>query len=263
MTCSMRSGLIMRVAVDAGCVLGGDEHGAQAHRLAVLVVEGDLGLAVGAQVRDDAGPAHLGQPLGQAVRQPDRQRHEVVGLVAGVAEHHPLVAGALGVEHVLAATCPVRTSSDCVDALGDVGRLLVDRDHDAAGVAVEADTTRGRSRCRRSSRGRCGGCRRRPSVVISPATTHRPVVSSVSHATRPVRVLGEDGVEDGVGDLVGHLVGMALGDRLRGEGPAAHCVLLFGDRRSGASDDGVEDGAGDGPLVGQRDICRRPSARRR
>jgi hypothetical protein len=35
-------------------VLGGDEHGAQADRLAVLVVEGDLGLAVGPQVRDGA-----------------------------------------------------------------------------------------------------------------------------------------------------------------------------------------------------------------
>ena len=40
---------------------------------------------------------------------------------------------------------------------------------------------------------------------------------SVSQATRPERVVGEDGVEDRVRDLVGHLVGMALGHRLRGE----------------------------------------------
>ena len=40
-----------RVAVDAVLVLGADEHVRQADRLAVLVVDGDLGLAVGAQVR--------------------------------------------------------------------------------------------------------------------------------------------------------------------------------------------------------------------
>src|SRR5215211_7654989 len=54
-------------------------------------------------------------------------------------------------------------------------------------------------------------------VVISPATTTRPVVISVS----PVRVVGEDRVENGVGDLVGDLVGVPLGDRLRREEEAA------------------------------------------
>ena len=36
----------------------------------------------------------LGQSLREPVREPDRHRHEVSGLVAGVAEHHPLVARA-------------------------------------------------------------------------------------------------------------------------------------------------------------------------
>ncbi len=56
------------------------------------------------------------------------------------------------------------------------------------------------------------------SVVISPATTTRPVVISVSQATRPIGSSREDGVEDGVGDLVGDLVRMALGDGLGREG---------------------------------------------
>ena len=51
-------------------------------------------------------------------------------------------------------------------------------------------------------------------VLISPATTHRPVVTSVSHATRPYGSSVEDRVEDAVADLVGHLVGVTLGDRL-------------------------------------------------
>ena len=61
-----------------------------------------------------------------------------VGLVAGVAEHHPLVAGALGVEQVLAALARPHLLRG-VDALADVGALLVDRHDDAAGVAVEAE----------------------------------------------------------------------------------------------------------------------------
>ena len=72
-----------------------------------------------------------------AVRQPDRQRHEVFGLVAGVPEHHALVAGALAVEVVLARLAGADLFA-LVDALGDVGRLLVDRHDHTAGVAVEA-----------------------------------------------------------------------------------------------------------------------------
>ena len=78
------------------------------------------------------------EPMGEPVREPDRHRHEVVGLVARVAEHHPLVAGALAVEDVLAARARARLERP-VDALRDVGRLLVDRHDHAAGVAVEAE----------------------------------------------------------------------------------------------------------------------------
>ena len=87
---------------------------------AAVVGEGHLGLAVGAKVREDPRLAHLGQALRQPVREPDRQGHEVVGLVARVAEHHPLVAGPLGVEDVLAAHARPHLVGQ-VDALGDVG----------------------------------------------------------------------------------------------------------------------------------------------
>ena len=90
-------------------------------------------------------------------------------------------------------------------------------------------------------------------VVISPATTTSPVVSSVSHATRDMRVLGEEGVEDGVRDLVGHLVGVTLGHRFGGEGPAGHHFswLCCGSDRAS---DGVDDGGGDLGLGGQGDL---------
>jgi hypothetical protein len=62
--------------------------------------------------------------VSRATGRPSWQRHEVRGLVAGVAEHHPLVAGTLGVELVLAAGAGPYLER-LVDALADVGRLLV------------------------------------------------------------------------------------------------------------------------------------------
>ena len=120
MTCSMRSGRItVSRSMPSWCWVR-DQHRLQRHRLAVLVLERHLRLAVGAQVRHLAGLADLGQALGQAVGGPDRQRHQVGRLVAGVAEHHPLVAGALGVERVLAGL-PTAHLLGAVHALGDVG----------------------------------------------------------------------------------------------------------------------------------------------
>jgi hypothetical protein len=86
------------------------------------------------------------------------------------------------VELVLAVG-PYASRSRQVDALGDVRRLLVDRDDDRA-------TSCRRSRDRRvvaDPADRVAGELRVvdvDAVVISPATTTRPVLISVSHATR-------------------------------------------------------------------------------
>ena len=127
-------GLHEPVAVDPRGVLGGDEHRLEALGDTVHVVDRDLGLAVGPQVRERARLADLGETVGEAVREPDRHRHEVFGLVAGVAEHHSLVAGADLVEAVAGAGALL---DRLVDADRDVGRLVVDRRDDPAGVAVE------------------------------------------------------------------------------------------------------------------------------
>ena len=70
-----------------------------------------------------------------AVREPDRHRHEVFGVVARVAEHHALVAGADLVVRVAGADLLLVR---LVDAHRDVGRLLVDRHDHAARLAVDA-----------------------------------------------------------------------------------------------------------------------------
>jgi hypothetical protein len=87
----------------------------------LVVLDRDLALAVGAQVGQLAGLAHLGELAGELVGQRDGRGHQLGGLVGGVAEHHALVAGAAG-----------------VNALGDVAGLLVDGGDDGAGVGVEA-----------------------------------------------------------------------------------------------------------------------------
>ena len=58
-------------------------------------------------------------------------------LVRRVAEHHPLVAGADPVERIVVARVVLHLERR-VDALRDVGRLLVERDDHAAGLGVEA-----------------------------------------------------------------------------------------------------------------------------
>ena len=52
---------------DVGAVLAGNDHRVDAHGLAVVVLHGDLALAVRAQVIQRAVLAHLGQALGQLV----------------------------------------------------------------------------------------------------------------------------------------------------------------------------------------------------
>ena len=80
------------VDAEAGLVLGGDQHVAEPFRDAILVLDRHLRLAVRADERQRAVPPDLGQALRETVREPDRHRHEVGGVIAGVAEHHALVA---------------------------------------------------------------------------------------------------------------------------------------------------------------------------
>ena len=95
----------------------------------VLVLDRDLGLAVGAEEVDLArscGPA--ASCSRELVRVDDRRGHELRRLVARVAEHEALVAGALLLVEALALG----------HALRDVRALLLDGDEHGARVGVEA-----------------------------------------------------------------------------------------------------------------------------
>ena len=122
------------LGADVGVVLGRDDDRPDADRDAALVLDGDLGLAVRAEVRQLAGLADLGEPAGHAMGEGDRQRHELGRLAAGEPEHHPLVAGA----ELERGRRVVADLEGRVHALRDVRRLGLDRDERAAGLVVEA-----------------------------------------------------------------------------------------------------------------------------
>ena len=135
-------GLDHRLGVEPVAVLGRDEHpldldGALAPVLVDLVAHRDLRLPVRPEVREDVGLAHLREPARELVREHDRHRHQLGRLGRRVAEHHPLVAGADPVERVVVAGVVLHLEG-VVDALRDVGRLLVEGDDHAAGLGVEA-----------------------------------------------------------------------------------------------------------------------------
>ena len=191
---------------DLGRVLGGEHDRVDPHRLVTVVFHGDLSLAVGPKPIDFPPLAGVGQPAEHLVGQLDRQRHQFGRVVAGVAEHQPLVARAdlLPLGGVL------------VHSHGDVGALPVDREHHRAGVGANAH----------------------PIVCVADVADDladdlgivdhglgRDLAGDNGDAGRDHRlaghaapgVLGEQGVEDAVGNLIGQLVGMAHADRFAGE----------------------------------------------
>ena len=201
--------------VDVLGVLGGDQQLLDPHRLAVDVADRDLGLAVRAQVVERAVVAHGGELLGELVGERDRQRHQRRRLVAGVAEHHPLVAGAGDIELVLVGLIGALLIG-LVDALRDVRRLLVDRVQDGARVGREAELGVGvadlADRLARDLLDVHVGVGRDLSGDDDQTGVDERLAGDAA-----VGVVFQHGVEHAVGDLVGDLVRVPLRDRLGGE----------------------------------------------
>ena len=116
-----------RIVVGELVMLSGDDNAVDALGVMVFgVLHGDLRLGVGAEVGHFAALlADGGQLLYEAVGQLDGQRHVVVHLVAGITEHHALVA------------CALVFGGRPFDTLVDVGRLAVDGGDDPARLEVE------------------------------------------------------------------------------------------------------------------------------
>ena len=174
--------------------------------------------------------ANSGQALGQAACQVVRHGHEGLGLVGGVAKHHALVAGADQVDRVGGGAG--LGLEGLVDALGDIGRLLVDEAHNTAGIAVEAELGAVVANTADNATGDFlhvdVGLGADLAGDDDGAGGHEGLTGAADvfdvggHAVgRNVALLlqlyffGKDCVEDGVADLVSDLIGMAFGHRLR------------------------------------------------
>ena len=216
-------------------MLGGDDDGVHAHGAAVLVVfDSDLRFAVGAQIVHKAGLAHLGQAHGELVRKGDGQGHKLGRLVAGVAEHHALVARAVLKLAVLAGLGLKRA----VNAHGDVAGLLVYIDDDAAGVAVKAVLRPVIAYLTHDLARELGDI----DIALRAYLAHD--VDKAGGGRRlagdaALGVGGKDGVEHGVGDLVADLIGMPLGDGFGCEKIMTHSSLhnIRGARKTKAPPD--------------------------
>ncbi len=212
--------LDLALAVDVLAMLGRDDESLEldgpllAPRVD-LVADGVLRLAFGAEVGQDTVLAGGCERLRDLVRERDRQGHQLRRLVARVAHHEALVARTGQVERVVVAGIVLHLEGG-VDAAGDVGRLLVERHDDRAGLGVEAELRarvpdRGDPLAHQTRNVDVGARRHLAGHDDEPGRDERLA------GDPPVGVVGEHGVQHRVGDLVGDLVRMTLGDRLGGD----------------------------------------------
>lgn len=77
-------------------MLRGENNGVNPQRTVFLIIfDRHLCFSIGAQIGQRSALAYLSQPQCKPVGQRDRQRHKLGGFVAGEAEHHPLISGAV------------------------------------------------------------------------------------------------------------------------------------------------------------------------
>ena len=207
-------------------MLGGDDDVVKTLGVAVFVVDNaDLALAVGQDEGHLAVLADFRQLAGQLVGEGDGGGHELLGLAAGITEHHALVAGTDQVVLILAAFAVFHGA---VNAHGDVGALTVQSGQHSAGLVVKALA----------------------GTVVTDLLDgfaddlfHRDVgggghfahdhdhagggAGLTGHAGHGV--LGQNSVQNAVGYLVAQFVGMAFGNAFRSEQSlVSHlCLPLF------------------------------------
>ena len=141
------------------------------------------------------------------------------GIKSGVSrqaetEHHALIARAGQLELVVLAA--FFHFERFIHTHGDIGRLLVDRHGNAAGVGVEAHVGFRVADLADGFAHDLGDVDVRLRADLA-RDVDLPGDREGFHRHAAERIRREDGVEHGVGDLVGDFIGVALGHRFRGE----------------------------------------------
>ncbi len=194
----------------------------------LVVGDGDLGLAIGAQPPEASVLADVGQLFAELVGQQVRQRHAALRLVAGVSEHDALIAGAH--VHVVLAD---------VHAPGDVGTLLVDSHQHLAGLPAQPLGIDAAQIVHEGTESDLAHLIANDGLVIQvgrrgdlPEDHDHVVLGGGLAGHLAQRVGGEAGIEDGVGDLIAEFVGMAFVDAFGREEEGTDfdhgvCVCVF------------------------------------
>ena len=198
--------LANRRMADVGFMLRRDHHRGDLLRTPIDVTHGDLALSVGAQEIDLLLLAQFGDVFHQPMRERDRQRHLLGGLVASEAEHQALVAGALLLMQSLAFG----------DTLRDIGGLRLDRHQHRAGLGIEAGLDIVVADVPGSL------ARDAYEIGMGAAGNFAGQHDEAGFGQRlegnsGVGVFGNQRIENCIRNLIAHLVGMAFGDRLRRE----------------------------------------------
>ncbi len=191
---------------DAGGVLGRDDHRGDAGGLAIDVFHGDLGLRVGTEPGVLAALAEFGDGAAELVRIEDRRGHERGGLVHGVAEHDPLVAGTL-----LGGFLAIGGSG--VDALGDVRGLLAEGVDEEEVRGVELTIVVGVTDLGDGGLDHFTVVELRRGRDLT-AEDDDVILHESLASDAGLGILLETRVHDGVGDGVAHFIGVTFGDGL-------------------------------------------------
>ncbi len=190
-------------------MLGGEHHCFQSEGLSVFIIlHGNLTLSVRTKIRQRAVLAHLGKLSGQLVGKGNRIRHIFFRLIGRVTEHHTLIPCANRLQLLIRHRRFSRFQR-LVHAHCNIGRLLVDGNHDGAGIAVKsilrfviADFLYGVP-YNLGNIHICGGCN---------LTGHQYKTGAACSLARHAAhgVLHHKRIQNGIGDGVAHLVGMSF-----------------------------------------------------
>ena len=178
-------------------VLRGNDYAIHARRTPVNVFDRDLGFSIGPEEIQNVFLSDFSKAAGQLMRELDWHGHQFRRLIARETEHQALIARSAG-----------------INSHGDIGRLLLDRAHDAAGFGIEAVF--------RAVVAHLPDHLARHIVEVHVALG-RDFAGNHHQAGRNQRLAGDAAlrvllhhfVEDGVGNLVGDLVRVAFRYGLR------------------------------------------------
>ena len=184
-------------------MLGRQHDGVDSQRLALIAVfDGNLALGIGSQVSHHLALfADTSKFQQEDMCQRDGQRHVFTCLIAGIAEHHALVAGTLLLLFLSA------------DPLIDVAALAVDGREYGARFSLELVLAFGVTYFLDDV---ADGLLNVDPPVAGHLAAHNGKTGGhhrlAGHMT--LRVAAEEFIEQSIGNLVGHFVGMAFGNTL-------------------------------------------------